>query len=305
MYNKLPALSKQQGFTLIELMIAITLGLLISAAALMIFLSSQRSLAIQNGLSDIQQNAIFGLRTLTYDLRHANLDTNTTGQISRAGKGSGIVFDPIQAQDSGIALTSDQVTTANKDTGIMTVNNDQLTIQFKARTGNMTDCEGTQVPADTVVVQRYYVAALPNNQQPSAITNDNRRYGLFCDAAWGTGAAMDAGETVAIADVDSFKISLVTRNLRSTVGDRTDDRLRYQTLADYINNPMGDLVASIEIGVVLRSSGSVHSDKNIEANPTFKIAGQDVKLANPPTTANYLRVPLTQVVAIRNSQGVE
>ena len=303
MYNKLPTLSKQQGFTLIELMIAITLGLLISAAALMIFLSSQRSLAIQNGLSDIQQNAIFGLRTLTYDLRHTNLDTNAKGRISKTELGSGIVFDPTQV--ASIVLTPNQVTTANKDTGIMTVNNDQLTIQFKARTGNMTDCEGTQVPADTVVVQRYYVAALPNNQQPSAITNDNRRYGLFCDAAWGAGSAMGAGETVAIADVDSFKISLVTRNLNSTVGNRKDDNLRYQTLASYINNPMGDLVASIEIGVVLRSSGSVHSDKNIEANPTFKIAGQDVKLANPPTTANYLRVPLTQVVAIRNSQGVE
>lgn len=303
MYNKLPALSKQQGFTLIELMIAITLGLLISAAALMIFLSSQRSLAIQNGLGDIQQNAIFGLRTLTYDLRHTNLDTNAKGRISKTELGSGIVFDPTQV--ASIALTPNQVTTADKDVGIMTVNNDQLTIQFKARTGNMTDCEGTQVPADTVVVQRYYVAALPNNQQPSTITNDNRRYGLFCDAAWGAGSAMGAGETVAIADVDSFKISLVTRNLNSTVGNRKDDNLRYQTLASYINNPMGDLVASIEIGVVLRSSGSVHSDKNIEANPTFKIAGQDVKLANPPTTANYLRVPLTQVVAIRNSQGVE
>lgn len=44
----------QKGFTLIELMIAITLGLLISAAALMIFLSSQRSLAIQGGMGEIQ-----------------------------------------------------------------------------------------------------------------------------------------------------------------------------------------------------------------------------------------------------------
>lgn len=304
MYNKLPALSTQQGFTLIELMIAITLGLLISAAALMIFLSSQRSLAIQNGLGDIQQNAIFGLRTLTYDLRHINLDTSATGQISRTGVGSGIVFNQSQTP---IALNG-QVTTANKNStnsGIMTDNSDQLTIQFKTRTADMSDCEGTQIPADTLVVQRYYVDPLPNNQQPSTVTNDNRRYGLFCDAAWGTGAAMGVGETVAIADVDSFKISLGTRSLKTTPANRTDDTIRYQTLADYIDSPTGDLVVSVEIGVLLRSSSSVHRDKNIDTDPDFTIAGQIVKLANPPTTANYLRVPLTQVVAIRNSQGVE
>ena len=49
MSNKPTISLSQQGFTLIELMIAITLGLLISAAALMIFLSSQRSLALQGG----------------------------------------------------------------------------------------------------------------------------------------------------------------------------------------------------------------------------------------------------------------
>ena len=86
----------QKGFTLIELMIAITLGLLISAAALMIFLSSQRSLAIQGGMGEIQQNSIFGLTALTYDLRHANLDT-PSAYISTTQSGSGVIFNAGQA----------------------------------------------------------------------------------------------------------------------------------------------------------------------------------------------------------------
>ena len=40
----------QTGFTLLELMIAIALGLLVVAASLMVFLTGQRSLGMQVGL---------------------------------------------------------------------------------------------------------------------------------------------------------------------------------------------------------------------------------------------------------------
>lgn len=297
MCNKLTALSNQQGFTLIELMIAITLGLLISAAALMIFLSSQRSLAIQGGMGEIQQNAIFGLRNLTYDLRHINLDTSNNGRITKDGEGSGIIFSVDQ---SAAPLTANQVTKADKDSGVMDVNSDQLTIQFKTRT-KMTTCEGEDVPADTLIVQRYYINPLPSSQQPSNDTNQNRRYGLFCDVI---GAGSADGAPI-ILDAESFKVSIGTRNLNNTVSDRGDDSIRYQKLEEYIASPTGDMVVSIEIGVVLRSSNAVHKDKNITTNQTFNIAGQEVKLNTPATESNYLRVPLSQVIAIRNSQGVE
>jgi type IV pilus assembly protein PilW len=47
-----------------ELMIALALGLLIVAAGLAVFLSSQRSLGLQSGMSELQQNANFGLSLL-------------------------------------------------------------------------------------------------------------------------------------------------------------------------------------------------------------------------------------------------
>ncbi|EXS61342.1 prepilin-type N-terminal cleavage/methylation domain protein, partial [Acinetobacter baumannii 1406589] len=60
----------QQAFTLIELMVALALGLLIVAAGLAVFLSSQRSMGLQSSLEGLQQNANFGLSSLTHDLRH-------------------------------------------------------------------------------------------------------------------------------------------------------------------------------------------------------------------------------------------
>ncbi|MFW1909994.1 PilW family protein [Acinetobacter ursingii] len=65
---------KQSGFTLIELMLSLTLGLIITAAAILLFLTSQKSLSMQGALSDIQDNANFGLNYLTKDIRLANLN---------------------------------------------------------------------------------------------------------------------------------------------------------------------------------------------------------------------------------------
>ena len=65
----------QSGFTLIELMIALALGLVISAAAIMLFLTGQRSYVLQQGMADLQDNANFGLNYVTKDIRHANLNS--------------------------------------------------------------------------------------------------------------------------------------------------------------------------------------------------------------------------------------
>ena len=285
-----PNFSNQQGFTLIELMIAITLGLIVTAAALMMFLSSQRSLAMQNGLSSIQQNATFGLTNVAKDLRHINLDSGSDF-VSHSNSESGIVFQP------RTGVTADKVTKAESGQSIMTPDSDQLTIRYVNRRNNTMNCEGVIVEQDKEIIQHYYIDKLPDVQQNQGDT----RYGLFCEVL----DEKKTGRAVAIADAESFKVSVVTRDFNGTPADRKDDQLRYQTLKEYITAPTGNAVVAVEIGVVIRSSGSVHADSSINANPTFTIAGQEVKLSNPPSTASHLRVPVTQVVAIRNSQGVE
>lgn len=285
-----PNFSNQQGFTLIELMIAITLGLIVTAAALMMFLSSQRSLAMQNGLSSIQQNATFGLTNVAKDLRHINLDSGS--QFANfSNTQSGIVF-----QENGVVDASN-ITKANVTQGTMTLNSDQLTIRYKSRKNDTVNCAGTIVKQDKEIIQRYYIDELPKEQQSAG----DKRYGLFCQVL----SENPASKAIAIADAESFKVSVVTRDFKGSPADRKDDILRYQTLEQYIKKPTGDAIVAIEIGVVIRSSGSVHADSSIKANQTFTIAGQKVKLSNPPSTASHLRVPVTQVVAIRNSQGVE
>lgn len=283
----------QKGFTLIELMIAITLGLLISAAALMIFLSSQRSLAMQGGLGEIQQNVTFGLSSVTHDLRHISLQTNNQA-IGRNEVGSGIIFsDANKMARISDAITPELATRANFSATPMNVNSDQLTIQLTAYVP-MISCEGEEVTQNSVIVQRYFIGAMPNT---------DGRFALFCDAAVyggsGTGR-LNVGAVPIIPDAESFKVSVATQTRRGT-----NTFTRYRTLADYIaSGGANEYIAALEVGVVMRSSNNVHSDSNINGATTYTIAGQDVQLTNPADGNRHLRVPYSQVVAIRNSSTI-
>lgn len=82
---------RQLGFTLIELMLSLALGLILSAAAIFLFLSGQKSYLIQLGLLNNQDNANFGMNYLIKDIQLANLN-NPIGGISDQTAVGGIVL---------------------------------------------------------------------------------------------------------------------------------------------------------------------------------------------------------------------
>lgn len=82
---------KEKGFTLIELMLALALGLVISAAAIFLFITAQKSYSMQQGLSSLQENANFGLNYLTKDIRLANLN-NVKAEVNDQTAYGGVVM---------------------------------------------------------------------------------------------------------------------------------------------------------------------------------------------------------------------
>lgn len=69
----------QQGLSLIELMIAMVLGLIVITALLNIFMGTRRSTDFSDGLRAMQENGRYGIATLQQGLRLAGYtpDTNT------------------------------------------------------------------------------------------------------------------------------------------------------------------------------------------------------------------------------------
>ncbi len=63
-----PALS---GFSLIELMVAMTLGLIVTAAVILVFASNKHSYNVNNSFAKVQQNGRYAIETMLKDVRLA------------------------------------------------------------------------------------------------------------------------------------------------------------------------------------------------------------------------------------------
>lgn len=76
---RMPA--RLSGFSLIEIMIALTLGLLLSVGILSLFNGTSRTNKLQNGLAQLQENGRFAVMRIEQDMRMlgAQYCSNTTG----------------------------------------------------------------------------------------------------------------------------------------------------------------------------------------------------------------------------------
>ncbi|MFW1799735.1 PilW family protein [Acinetobacter nematophilus] len=318
------------GFTLLELMVALSLGLIIVAAGLAVLLSSQRSLGLQSGMGELQQNANFGLSLVTYDLRHTNLNTESSQRVNTVVRGSGIVFKkenlPISSQ-SVSALETDLVTLESKDDDNTTGKSDRLTIQYTPQTSRIINCEGTEVTnaSNKVIVQRYYLA-----RSPQQIAGEPIAYSLYCDAGEypksGATAVLGLGTQAQqiMQRVDAFKVRLGVkkRNDPTNANPKLHYKFRYMTINEYLA-AMANIraacaapitedecsknylqVLSIDVGILSRSTGSIGTEANLNTQTTFNLAGTNVTLSGDETlNKKYLRQAVSQVVAIRNTLG--
>lgn len=63
----------QQGLTLVELMIALLIGLILTLAAVQVFLTNQRTFALQQAISELNNDGQLAMRFMVSRVRHAGL----------------------------------------------------------------------------------------------------------------------------------------------------------------------------------------------------------------------------------------
>ncbi len=175
----------QSGFTLIELMISLVLGLLIAAAAMQVYVINFKTTTVQQSTSDLTDASIFGIQLLESHIRMANMG-NVVEQINDTTLDGGIVLSGLNigqvATDGSDNYTNTgYLSRSTGDTGTgtdgwtgdskMDVGSDQLTIQFKNITGvDIPDCEGTNIAPDEIVIERFF------------LRNQGTDLALACDA---------------------------------------------------------------------------------------------------------------------------
>lgn len=196
----------QRGFSLLELMVALALGLLISAAAIQLFLANQISMNFQRGMNDVQANGRFAIDQMVHDIRLAGLSP-ASASTSNTG---GVVGLPFQAADipglpnastalnrNATALTSG----AGAVTGLLSAS-DQLVVQYLAQNDTV-DCEGNAVAAGRFLVARYFVRA-DTDGTPSLACDGGNHDGTTLDAV--VGRQYGDNGAVLLPGVDSFQV---------------------------------------------------------------------------------------------------
>ncbi|WP_228152456.1 PilW family protein [Acinetobacter indicus] len=187
--KKLFSFSKQSGFTLLELMIALSLGLIVSAIAIQLALTGQRGVSTQQALSDLQNDALFGLEAFVREIRLANLNA-AEPMINDTVLHGGIVLDArnytqkFKNGEDGKPTTTLDITLKNAlsegavsdSSNLVGQASDQLVIQYKNSMSNQFDCEGRQIVKDAYVVQRYFLRNDTNRGDP------NKPLALACKA---------------------------------------------------------------------------------------------------------------------------
>ncbi|MCY7295935.1 PilW family protein [Alteromonas sp. a30] len=254
--------SKQQGLTLVELMIALAMGLLIAGGVVQLLISSQVTERLNSAIASAQEGGRFIIHRLRTDLlmvgRYDALSPNLERSVD-------IVDEASFVQNRPIILPGDfagNATLGSTQGGAG--GNDNLVVGLQART----DCRGYKLGyldnEEFFVVNQYY---LEDGSLKCRGFDGRVLRGL--KAAEGNNG--DAGFTL-LDDVQSFQVLYGVSAVTSR-GDNTGRPVNYVT-ADRIADirAQGGQVVAIRIAILLAGDGEAH----IDPKPSFKLLNEDM-----------------------------
>ena len=221
---------KQQGFTLIELMVSLTIGLLLVAVAVQLFISGQVNYQIQQAASTVQDSGVFGLNNVTKNIRLAN--HGNAGAMNDQSFYGGIVLsdqyvdieENIQGNLHGLKVSGSLVAGQNYVSGnavnpsaFGTFKSDQLVVMYQAPV-NMRTCTGrevrgpnrslTELKKGWYVIEKYYIKK-----------NSDQTADLYCSDSF----FIAKGETAPQYLLDEDESSLKIEETETLMGDYGSD----------------------------------------------------------------------------------
>lgn len=127
---------KTKGFTLIEMMVAMVIGLIILAGVFVVYLSSKKTFNLGSSMVNVHENGRFAINYLVKDIQRAGwIDTDIT-------------------PSEGFSLTQPLTNFINNQSVAGGENSDGITVRYYGDT----DCKG-DVPASGIVENTYQLVA--------------------------------------------------------------------------------------------------------------------------------------------------
>ena len=270
---------KQQGFSLIELMITLALGLVISGALIQIMLGNNITERLNQAVASVQESGRFIVSRLRNDLLMTGRYDMLAPELNR---NTDVVVEAAVVQNNPIPLPGDFVSDASigalEGAGGA---NDTLVVSFQGAS----DCRGYKLGyaanEEFFVVNQYFVSGTSLQcrgfdgrvlrGQQNAVGNDsNNAYTL-------------------VDDVHSFQVQYgVTNTLAAQ--DNSSVPVRFVS-ADSLPGlrAAGAQVVAIRIALLLRAD----SDVNIDPVPSFKLLDEAPIQPNQPRLFKQFETTIT------------
>ena len=317
---------QERGLTLVELLVALALGGLITLAAVAALTVSRQGFATVDAASQLRDNARFATSMIRRLVVQAGyLDTK---YATNSASSSFLVGNPSATSEPNIKGFNNAnynqglvigTTNTVSSTGRGVNSSDMLVLRYQAGTivkadgsegvdKTMIDCRGTTpatapMDADDRIVSVFY------------ISNASGEPVLMC--AWGTTSGITDSQPL-VEGVESLQILYgvdgVTPSSAPTAStDSTPERyLRGDQLVastDAATNANWERVRSIRVGMVLRGPPGSAPEKNVPAQYPLGAAGlmnasTDAGSTFPAQTDGRLRQTVTFTIHLRNRQDL-
>ena len=159
----------QSGLTLVELMIALVIGLVLIGGVIQIFVANNQTYRVTDNMSRLQENGRFALDALSRSIRIAGFKDNAVLNLTAP-------FTLPAPALLGLGFTDAEQFISGTDGAVGAANvlddADDITIRYRgASAGNpLIDCIGNPVGAGNEVISRFYLDAV-NNELECATTS--------------------------------------------------------------------------------------------------------------------------------------
>lgn len=150
--------TRQKGLSIIELLVAMVIGLILLLGVSQVFLSSRQTFATNDAMTKLQENGRFALEFIAATARQA-------GYLS-PGSSEGMPF-PVEPINCGKGSAASNPCTFSG------AGNASDRVSFSAEPavvidGSLRDCTGSAVPIDKIIINSYFIIPPDaNNPQPS------------------------------------------------------------------------------------------------------------------------------------------
>ena len=278
----------QYGFTLIELMVSLALGLIIMLAATQLFITNQLSFNLQRGMGNVQENGRFAIDYINSTVRSSEYSSATTADEYL---NAGVITDITQVP----GLDDADFVSLNDETALGVGSSDQLVVRqwVSAEMTNFRDCEGNVVPTERFVVSRYFVDSDDTAGSTAALRCDA---GFYAEGDLTVTNYEDDG-IVLLSTIDSFQVLIgVAATPTPPIGQRFP--VRYMTVSTYAALPAPrPVITALRVGVLVRSSES--TGESFGAPPNIQVL-DTVVLGNDINDKRVHRL-FTSTLALRNA----